>query len=795
MSEAEAGRPGGGPGPERARAGTAPAAAPLEEELRAVKAELRRYRDLVEDLDAIAWEFDVAGWRFTFVSQRAETILGYPVSRWIEDPGFWEDTILHPDDREWALDFCRDATATGRDHEFDYRAIAADGRVLWLKDRVRVVTDARGEPRLLRGVMIDITGERDAAEALRRSEEKFRQVAENVREIFWIFDAAFRQTIYVSPAFEQVWGRPLASVYANTRSFIDAVHPDDRPGLVEAMHAVAQGPFDGVDYRVIHPDGTVRWVCSRGYPLRDRSGEVYRVVGTTEDITERKEAQDRLAAAEAHYRLLVENAPYAIYALDAGGCFVELNPAGEKLLEREPGSLIGEHFSTVIAPESLEIATRGFEQVMAGEADHIEFDEWVVQASGGKRLVRVSESAMWENDEIVGTHGVGRDITGEYEKDRQLRRAERLASIGTLVGGVAHELNNPLQSIRSFTSLLLGESRTAEEREDLETIQREALRASQIVSNLRLLARQAQDEPVVRGPLDLNDVVRHVLKTRRYALETGNIQVAATLAEDLPPVLGDRGQLEQVVLNLVVNAEHAMEARPDRRLEISTRTERDHVILVVGDSGGGIEAAHLEQVFDPFFTTKGPGEGTGLGLSLVYGIVMEHGGDVRIDSLHGRGTRLTVVLPRAPTTGPPAAEEVGAVPPTDALRVLVVDDEPAIRTALARYLTRRRGHTVEEAEDGEAALEILSRNGADYDVIVSDLRMPGLGGDQLLMRLGALGRGLERRVVFLTGDAASSHAARILAAADAPVLYKPIELAEVADRIERHAEELRQARP
>lgn len=890
----------------------------LREAKRAAEAEQATYRELLGDLDAIAWEFDLATWRFRFVSPRAEAILGYTAKRWSEEPEFWENQVLHPEDRDWAIAFCKAATERGRDHEFDYRAVASDGRVVWVKDRVRVVADEAGKPRLLRGVMIDITAEKKAAEALgqaeerfrelaenigavfwlydfaegrrvyvssaydrvwgrpreeltaeprawtkavhpedrdrvvasmdrlhggdfeleyrivrpdgevrwiherafpvrdasgatyraagvaeditdqkraaerlRESEEKFRQIADNVRGAFWIFDASFTVPIYVSRAYEELWGRSLESLYENPRSFLQAVHPDDVERLTSAMAAVAQGPVTGIEYRVVRSDGTVRWAFSRGYPVRDENGEVYRVVGTTEDITERKRTQEKLEAAEAHYRRLVENAPYAIYARDADGCFIELNPAGERLLERGPGELIGEHFSTVIAPADLEVATTAFERVISGESDNLAFEERVVTASGEERLIHLTESAIRERGVIVGTHGVGRDITGEFEKDRQLRRAERLASIGTLVGGVAHELNNPLQSIRSFATLLLERSDSEEEREDLAAIRREALRASGIVGNLQMLTTEAGNEPRERTPVDLNDVVRHVLATRRYAIDTHNITLHQDLADDLPAVDAHGGQLEQVVLNLVVNAEQALEEAPRKQLTIQTRAGADGVSLHVADSGIGIAPGNLEHIFDPFFTTRSPGEGTGLGLAVVYSIITEHGGTVFVESEPGVGTVFRVALP-ASVQPEPAPDSAPAPPvPLRPLRILVVDDEPSIRDALSRYLVRRRGHTVDEAPDGEEALRILEGGEADYDVILSDLRMPGLGGDELLIRLRESGTGLDRRLIFLTGDAASGYAARVLAAASVPVLYKPAELAEIADRIERHAEEAR----
>lgn len=617
----------------------------------------------------------------------------------------------------------------------------------------------------------------------------FRQIAENVREIFWIFTPDFTEAIYVSPAYEQLWGRPVEELYERAAAFVEVVHPEDLERLLTAMRAIPYEKQEGVEFRIVQPDGTVRWALARGYPVRGENGEVDRVVGTTEDITQRKEAEARLSAAEAHYRWLVENAPYAIYALDAEGCFIELNPAGEAFVGRPVEEVLGEHFSTVIAPADLEKATRAFDDVMAGEADALVFEERLRLPSGDERLVEVTESAIWEDGVIVGTHGIARDITGEAERERQLRRAQRLASLGTLVGGVAHELNNPLHSIVNFATLLLDHPRSEEEREDLETIQREAVRAASIVSDLRLVARSTEGDPAARVPVDMNDVVRHVLRTRRYSLETRSIEVREELAADTPLVLGERGPLEQVVSNLVANAEHALEGREDGRLLIRTRRTDDGLALEVTDTGPGIPQEHRDHVFDPFFTTKAPGVGTGLGLSLVHRIIRDHGGAVHLESEPDSSTTFRVDLPAASATAPPGDRPAEARDPGRPLRVLVVDDEPAVRTTLSRYLVRRRGHHVDEAEDGADALRILESGAAEYDVIVSDLRMPRLGGDQLLSRLAALGTGLDRRIIFLTGAAASGQAARLLEAAKAPVVYKPMDLPILSDRIERHAAE------
>jgi two-component system NtrC family sensor kinase len=638
-------------------------------------------------------------------------------------------------------------------------------------------------------------------------------------------------------------------------------------------------------------------------PLKEADGSVSGILAHGVDVTEQIRAQERLRTAEAHYRRLVENSPQAIYAVDAEGRFAELNPAGERLLERAAEDVIGQHFGAVLAPAEREGMEAVFERMISGEVSSTEFRERIRRPSGEERLLQITQTAILEDNSVLGVHGIARDITEEraqeqrmrllaaaldrlpegvsivapeqgflyanaaharllgyaperfsevspevflpdqaareqlsllmrtvhnegswsgriqrkrlsdgqvimldtitgrvedagrelfftivrdateaIAREQHLRRTERLASVGTLIGGVAHELNNPLHAIRNFAELMLLEKRDADDLEALQIIQREADRAAKVVSNLRLIARETQHKEAERTAVDLNDIVRHVLKVRRYSLETRNVEIREDLARNLPPVLANRSEIEQVVLNLVVNAEQAMQEQMEpRRLILRTRRTAEGASVYVVDSGPGIPPQHLERIFDPFFTTKSPGEGTGLGLSLAHSIVTEYGGEIHVDSEPGKGTAFRVDLPRAPTENRPDRDAAVPAAPTRSLRILVVDDEDAIRRVSMRFL-ERLGHRVDAAAEGGEALRLLEQ--ADYDVILSDLRMPGLGGEELFTRLREQGRGMERRLIFVTGDTASAQAARVTSEADVPVLVKPVPFEELVRAVE-----------
>lgn len=496
---------------------------------------------------------------------------------------------------------------------------------------------------------------------------------------------------------------------------------------------------------------------------------------------ERLRTLDR--APDAHDRRLVSTSPYGIFVLDRQAHFREVNLALANIVGRSADEIIGKHLREIVAPDDIERTLARHADRMAGEERKVEHVVSLMHASGERRLVHVRAATIEEDGSVTGTHGIVRDITEERARERQLRRAERLASVGTLVGGVAHELNNPLHAIRNVAELMLFEQRPSEDEELLQMILREADRAARVVADLRRLARETQESTTGREPSDVNEILRHCLRVRRYSLETANIAIEEDLAPDLPPVLANRCDLEQVVFNLLINAEQALKERATTpKLLLRTRRTAGWIALSIIDNGPGISPDHIERIYDPFFTTKSPGEGTGLGLSLVHNIIAEHGGEIDVESQQGKGTAFRIELPVAATIMNKIEPSEPSSNSSGSLRILVVDDEPAIRRVTCRYLDRI-GHQVDEASDGGQALLLIGES--DYDVIISDLRMPGIGGEELHERLRTQAPGMEKRLIFVTGDVVGGRGPNLEAKLHVPVLTKPLRLAELRDAVEQ----------
>jgi PAS domain S-box-containing protein len=510
------------------------------------------------------------------------------------------------------------------------------------------------------------------------------------------------------------------------------------------------------------------------------------------DVARAVSAEHR-ALAERYTRL-VESAADAIVTVDERGRLTSVNQALERATGRLRSSLLGQPFISVFDERDEGIASQLLTATLGGypQKGNVRYRGGDAALDGDVRRCAITSTPIVETGRVTGVLAIMRDVTDEKRLADQLMQQEKLAAVGQLVSGVAHELNNPLAGVMAYSQLLLTAPGLAltgalaeniDSRDALVTIHEEAKRAAKIVSNLLTFARQHQPE---RTLADLNRVVTDTLELRRYALRVRQIEVDARLDENLPLTWADPFQLQQVVLNLVANAEHALESWDgERRITISTASlcrvgrERGEVLVLrVADTGPGIAPEHLSKIFDPFFTTKPVGEGTGLGLSISDGIVREHGGRIRAEIGPSTGASFVIELPFVP----PPDSELADIPHTPrgarpAQRVLVVDDEASIRGAVTSYL-RAQGHAVDTVASGREALAlVIQRN---YDAILLDLRMPDMPGDALYRELNEVAPNAAQHVVFLTGDTQNETARSFLQSTGRPTVSKPFLLDELA---------------
>jgi PAS domain S-box-containing protein len=419
---------------------------------------------------------------------------------------------------------------------------------------------------------------------------------------------------------------------------------------------------------------------------------------------------------------------------------------------------------------------------IAGSPSEASWDEVDLMRPASRILERFARPIRDAEGNLLGRLESYRDITSERMVQAKLVQTEKMAGLGQLISGIAHELNNPLTSIIGYSQLLLGRRLTAAQAADGRLIYQEAERAARIVKNLLLFAREKRPE---RHPVNLNEIVERTLALRNYELRVMNIQLEQNLAPELPAVFADPAQLQQVLLNLIVNAEQAIQhGNGEGSIRIRTwHKANGRVALEISDSGPGIPADIIPRIFDPFFSTKPAGSGTGLGLSITYGIIHEHGGEIVVESQPGKGAKFTLDLPAVPaqpSLGRLVGENRGssATTPraTQSGRVLVVEDEPTVAHLIADVLGEE-GLPVEIILDGQEGLDhALSGN---YDLLICDLRMPGVDGRAIYRELEAHGSPLGHQMIFVTGDTLAPHTLEFLESAGVPYLAKPFLVEEL----------------
>lgn len=531
--------------------------------------------------------------------------------------------------------------------------------------------------------------------------------------------------------------------------------------------------------------------------VRDEKGVPIAIMASTIDITERKRAEEALRESEARYRLLAENVRDVIWATDMDFRFTYVSPSIKYLGDRTAEEVMSMSIGQLLTQSSQEVAMKTFaeELVMANTRPPDPTRSRTLEVE----FLRRDGSTLWAELKMnfmrdtagkpVGILGVMRDISErkkaeeerrEFEQKAQL--ASRLASVGELAAGVAHEINNPLTGVIGYSELLMQEDVPERIKNDLEIINNGAKRVADVVKGLLKFARQTKPERTI---VDINEIIDVTLRLRSYELETSNIKVTTKLAPDLPLTVADAGQLQQVFLNLLINAEMEMRlAHGKGKLIVKTEHTDNTICITFKDNGPGIARANLERIFDPFFSTREVGKGTGLGLSICHGIITEHGGKIWAESRRGKGAIFIVELPvvaekRRSIKRPKITRRLKVA--TKA-RILVVDDEPVVRQLVTEVLTAE-GHVVETTADGKDALNRIKNNG--YSLILVDMKLPGISGGELYERIQDIAESLAGRVAFITGDVMAADTEAFLIRTKVPYITKPFDVKQLKAEVRR----------
>ena len=633
----------------------------------------------------------------------------------------------------------------------------------------------------------------------------FQDLAETIREAIYVTDVATTRVTYVNPAFERLFGFGLAELEAEPNHWSKVIHPDDvaylKGGLERLNRNEAPRP-----HRMLRPDGTWRWVRQRLFSRHDRAGVLVRVVGLVEDISEEVERDADSRQVNESVRRMIEVLPVGILAYRQDRpVFANTALAGllgvpvDELLHMSVRALV----DTFFREDERQQGQRRLRQAKLG-IDLPPVERHVTSRTGAPRVLELQTITVDLEGEAAQVT-VLRDLTEQRRLEAQVAQADRMAAVGRIAAGVAHELNNPLSFVlgnlemaREELPELLKECRIlhGKMQQDAELAPR-VMRLSERVQELTAVVHDASEgADRVRGIMrDLKSFSRPDTDDRRELVDLSRpldaavrmawreIQPRARLIQDrqaTPPVLGVEGRLCQVFLNLLVNAAEALPEGGSHAHEVRIRTAtgpQGEAIVEIADTGPGIAPELRATLFEPFVTTKGPGHGTGLGLSICHDIVRAHGGQIEVLSLAGEGARFRITLPAAPGQTPGPTPEAR---PTRRGRMLVIDDEPVVAASLRQALVR--DHAVTVVASGREALALIG-SGERFDVIFCDVGLSEMSGLDLHLALMSAARDQCDRIVFVTGGPLTPVVREFLAQVPNRYLEKPFSLREVRETV------------
>jgi two-component system NtrC family sensor kinase len=753
---------------------------PIDKLVEVISRSQQNYRELIDNLDQAVFTLSIDG-EVRVANRRLAEIIGVPfqnlvghnLTEFVESP-------TPEKARQSLVSLAKKGTWSGitrvklrKDSASRYfqcwlQAVAEDGRL----------TDVIGWAR-------DVTEQHE-------SEMRFTQFVESLSAGVF-FSTVEGQMLDANPALIRMWGfdsKEDLQAHNLRERYAD---PAQRQQLVRDTTAEGSVQDRRITYR--RKDGTHMLGRASALAIRDHSGRIVRFQGTIVDVTDQVKIEKQLHREQEFSRRLIESFPDLIAVVDTEGRFTFASERAKEVLGISGADHVGRRMGGRTHPDDQDALAATIADIVSGRKPSAQLEYRVRHAEGAWKTLRGSFGPLFdEAGKITGVIASARDVTESILIEQHLAQREKLAAMGQMMTGAAHELNNPLTAILGVSDLLRESAADEPTRRRADLILQQARRAAGIVQNLLAFSRPAA---LGNTKVGLAEMVDRVLLGQRATLAERNIRVKVESPPDLPPIEGDARLLTQVFTNLIANAEQSIAAaRGSGTIEISLSRQGNHVCVTLTDDGLGISPENIGKIFDPFFTTKRPGGGSGLGLTICLAVVKEHGGRIEVESTPGGGATFDVLLPVAPGTpsvapsdaAPSKAVATGGGDPLEGRTVLIVDDEEGIREIVQEGLNAR-GMNAVAVESSEAALAFFKSN--TCDAIICDFNLPGMSGMQFLEKVRAQGGSAPAPFVFMTGEMLDSDAFARFRKEGMRLLQKPFHLSALADLLA----ELLQAQP
>ena len=731
--------------------------------------------------------------RFVRVNSAFAQMFGYSPAEML---GMTVAQITHPDDLAESYSQRKPLLAGVASYfQMEKRYVHRDGHILTALTNVSLVRDAAGRPQMYIGQVQDISERKQAESSLRKSEERTRTILDTANDPFITIDANGRIID---------WNRQAEAVFGWTRG--------------EAIGRLLSETIIPVAYRAAHERGIALFRATGEGPILNKRIEITAlrrdghefpvellvwptsvdgfctVSAFVRDITERKQTEAVLRERENLLRNIIANIPCAVFWKDRNSVYLGCND--QVALNHglnSPEQIVGRNdYELGVASSEADFYRACDRQVMETTEPILNVEETLTRSDGARSVLLTSKVPLRDAvGTVIGVIGVYQDITDRKRLEDQLRQSQKMEAIGALAGGVAHDFNNLLTVINGYCEIVLADPAvTRSSREMVREIHRAGDRAAALTRQLLAFSRKQVLAPQV---LDVNALVREATKMLRRMIGE-DIDLTTTLDPGLGRVKADPGQVEQVIMNLVVNARDAMPTGGQltietRNVELDAAYVRQHlgvragpcILLAVTDTGVGMDAATQAHIFEPFFTTKGPGKGTGLGLSTVFGIVKQSNGHIELYSEPGHGTTFKVYLPLLTEDASTRASPLAILEvPRGTETILLAEDEEAIRD-LARIALQSFGYTLLEAANGEEALRIAAAHPTPIDLLVTDVVMPKLSGQELAERLQKVHPGMK--VLYISGYTDDAIVRHRIVAEGVAFLHKPFVPSTLARKV------------